>query len=236
MTVVATGNLLLDRLEPSIGAALAPEEIEFELGHRLYRADEDPRFVFFPIRGSIISIVRATSDGQAVEAGLSGDEGVTSIDAILARDRSSGTEGVLQHGSAVVRVTTRRARESFERDTRLREGVLACTNDLLTQLTQNAVCNRLHRVEARLAKWLLLIRARAGTDELKLTHEFIAQMLGIHRPGVSLAVETLEQDGLIEHSRNRIAIRQPAELEARSCECAGVANGSLATLRQTLTA
>lgn len=86
-------------------------------------------------------------------------------------------------------------------------------------MTQNAVCNRVHQIEQRLAKWLLAVRDRAGSDELPLTHEFLAHMLGIHRPGVSIAVRALELDALITHERNLITIRDVEGLLARACEC-----------------
>jgi CRP-like cAMP-binding protein len=89
----------------------------------------------------------------------------------------------------------------------------------LDQVTQNLVCNRLHPIEQRLAKWLLVMQDRTQTAELHLTQEFLSYMLGVHRPGVSIAVTALEADGVIAHRRNRIALREREGIIARSCEC-----------------
>lgn len=234
MAAVSTGNLLLDRLDSDLYAALGAEAMHFETGARLLSAGETPEFVFFPAPGAVLSIVRGTSEGSVVETGLAGMEAFSSVHSIIAPPQPTRTETILQLGNDVIRVPCRRAREAFDRDSRFREGTLACTNDLLIQNTQNVVCNRLHLLEQRLAKWLLLLRDRVGSDELRLTHEFIAQMLGIHRPGVSIAIDALELDGLIQHARNRILIRDASLLATRSCECAAVANESLSTLRSVL--
>lgn len=228
------GNLFLDSLHPDARARLGEQVMHLDLGTRLFAAGEFPQFVFFPLPGTVVSIVRGTSHGTSVETGLCGSEGMTSVHAVIAPQQSNPTDGIVQVGADAIRVTSGRAREAFENDLGFREGVLACTNDLLTQITQNAVCNRLHLLEQRLAKWLLVLRVRTGSDELRVTHEFIAQMLGIHRPGVSVAIDTLVVDGAIEHARNRIAIRNVSSLERRSCECAAVVNESYSMMRATL--
>lgn len=106
----------------------------------------------------------------------------------------------------------------------------------LSQVTQNLVCNRLHPIEQRLAKWLLTVHDRVDSGDLHLTHDFLARMLGIHRPGVSLAISALEVDGLIHHSRNRIALRDREGLLSKCCECYGVVHENLETLRTPLAA
>jgi CRP-like cAMP-binding protein len=115
-----------------------------------------------------------------------------------------------------------------------RDRVLAFTSSFLEQVTQNLVCNRLHAIEQRLSKWILTVRDRTHDDELTLTHEFLAHMLGIHRPGVSIAVAALELDALIAHGRNRIIITDRSGLEKRSCECYGVLHASLQKVRAAL--
>src|SRR5207253_11228883 len=116
------------------------------------------------------------------------------------------------------------------------EAVLTFTTAFLNQVTQNLVCNRLHEIEHRLAKWLLLCRDRARRDELSLTHEFLSHMLGVHRPGVSIAVAALASDGLIAQGRNRITIRSVEGLEERSCECYGPLHETLLRLRSAVMA
>ncbi|HUP64610.1 MAG TPA: helix-turn-helix domain-containing protein [Thermoanaerobaculia bacterium] len=124
----------------------------------------------------------------------------------------------------------------FQKDTAFRDRVLAFTSSFLTQVTQNLVCNRLHHIEERLAKWLLVVQDRVDSDALHLTHDFLSHMLGIHRPGVSIAVAALERDGLVSHTRARITIRDRTLLEARSCECFKAIHGDLAQLRKKLSA
>src|SRR5687768_17490500 len=89
----------------------------------------------------------------------------------------------------------------------------------MEQVAQNALCNGIHTIEQRLSKWLLIMRDRVGSDTLHLTHEFLAQMLGIRRSGVTVAVGTLTDAGLIEHARNRIVLLKPSAIEKRACDC-----------------
>jgi CRP-like cAMP-binding protein len=113
-------------------------------------------------------------------------------------------------------------REAADADTAVRGNLLEFVSLFLEQVTQNAVCNRLHLIERRLAKWLLIVRDRVGSDELQITHDFLSHMLGVHRPGVSIAVNDLAMDGIIENRRSRIVIRIPEGLVERSCECHAV--------------
>jgi Mn-dependent DtxR family transcriptional regulator len=101
-------------------------------------------------------------------------------------------------------------------------------------VTQNLLCNRPHAIEHRLAKWLLVIRDRTATDDLHLTQNFLSHMLGVYRPSVSIAVNALEGDGVIAHSRNHIRIRDHAGLLARSCECYAVLHAGLAGFTKTI--
>ena len=234
MATFPKGNLLLDHLSHEAFASLRAEAIHAATGDVLIEADTTPEFAFFPHPDTVVSIVRGTDEGIMVEAGLVGFEGVVNVQTIIAPPEPTRSEAIIQLGSDVTRVRLDVARAAFAAHASFRDGVLAVTNNLLHQITQNAVCNRLHKIEQRLSKWLLVARDRFASDELHLTHDFLAQMLGIHRPGVSIAIDALEVDGLIAHARNRITLRDREGLLARTCECYGVVHESLRTLRATL--
>lgn len=213
------GNLLLNMLPAGALRGAEPHEAEHDIRDILVEAGETPRFVFFPHAGAVCSIVRSTADGQMVEAGVVGGEGMFSVNTVLTTPAPTGSAAVVQHEGRFARIEAGRTRELFDTHPKFREAVLAYTSMFLDQVTQNLVCNRLHPIEQRLSKWLLVMRDRVAGDELHLTQEFLAYMLGVHRPGVSIAVSALEADDLIRHRRNRIELRDPAGIVSRSCEC-----------------
>ncbi|MCU1347946.1 MAG: cAMP-binding protein [Acidobacteria bacterium] len=185
----------------------------------LIGAEETPRFVYFPHSGAVASIVRTTASGLMVEAGVVGAEGMFNIQTVLAPPAPTRSDTIVQNEGRFSRMEAGTLRELFNAVIPFREAILAYTSLLLDQVTQNLVCNRLHPIEQRLAKWLLVMRDRVHSDDLHLTQEFLSYMLGVHRPGVSIAVNTLEADGLIRHRRNWIELRDLEGVAARSCEC-----------------
>jgi CRP-like cAMP-binding protein len=213
------GNLLLRLLPPDALERARAVEQQHEIRARLLEPEETPRYVYFPHGGAVCSIVRSTSAGQMVEAGVVGGEGLLNVHTLLAEPSPTGSAAVVQHEGPFTRIDAARARELFEQHAEFRDAVLAYTSVFLDQVTQNLVCNRLHAIEQRLAKWLLVMHDRVAGDELHLTQEFLSYMLGVHRPGVSIAINALETDGLIRHRRNRIELRAPEGIVARSCEC-----------------
>lgn len=215
------GNLLLNALSSKILRALAPVEEEHKITEILIQPNETPKSVFFPHFGAVVSIIRATESGAMVEAGIVGYEGMFNVHTILAAPAATGSEAIVQIDGRVSRVDAGVLREHFRTNQAFRDLLLSFTSLFLHQVTQNLLCNRLHAIEQRLAKWLLIIRDRIDTDELHLTQDFLSHMLGVHRPGVSIAVTALENDGMIGHSRNNVRIRDHAGLLARSCECYG---------------
>jgi CRP-like cAMP-binding protein len=234
MTGTSTGNILLDTLAPDALAALEIREEDHPITVVLITPDETPAFVFFPYAGAVVSIVRTTENGSMVEAGVIGGEGVFSVQTVLTKPAPTGSEAVVQIDGRFARVPHARFQEQFRSNEPFRDVLLAFTSVFLEQVTQNLVCNRLHAIEARLAKWLLIVRDRIDTDQLHLTHDFLSHMLGIHRPGVSIAVGALEVDGLIRHSRNYIEIRDREGLLKRSCECYAVVHAKLQQFRSAL--
>jgi CRP-like cAMP-binding protein len=228
MQLSTGGNLLLDHLSRETLLWLKPELQQYRNGVVLVKEGEIPANVYFPHRGAVVSIVRSTSDGSMVEAGIIGAEGIYPISAVIAAPFPSANQAIVQIDGDFTKVDAERLRELFGRDREFSAHLLDFTHCFIEQLTQNLICNRLHQIEQRLAKWLLMVRDRISGDSINLTHEFLSHMLGIHRPGVSIAVGALANAGLIEHGRNRIVIRDQPGLLRRSCECHRV---NLATLQ-----
>ncbi|HSY48881.1 MAG TPA: Crp/Fnr family transcriptional regulator [Thermoanaerobaculia bacterium] len=229
-----TGNLLLGRFTSRVLRALAPREEDHAITDVLIRPDETPGSIFFPHFGAVVSIIRSTESGAMVEAGVVGNEGMFNVHTVITKPAPTGAEALVQIDGRVSRVDAALLHNYFRDDERVRDLLLSFTSLFLHQVTQNLLCNRLHAIEQRLAKWLLIIRDRIATDEMHMTQDFLSHMLGVHRPGVSIAVSALEVDGLIKHSRNRISIRDHAGLLARSCECSAPLHASLKQFRATL--
>lgn len=232
--VPSRDNLVLGVLSPDNLKTLSPEVVVHEAGDVLFSPDETPEFVYFPHTNSVVSLVRATAEGTTVESGIVGSEGVLSVHSLIDEPGPTRCVTIMQLRGPLTRIGTSTAREWFEIDATFRQAVLAYTSSFLSDVMQNTVCNRLHTIEQRLAKWLLTVRDRHNMYEMRLTHEFLSHMLGVQRAGVTLAINALEVDGVIEHRRNRVAIRDLEGLLARSCECYGVLRESLVKLRATL--
>jgi CRP-like cAMP-binding protein len=133
-----------------------------------------------------------------------------------------GADAVIQITGSISRVPLRQVRELLNGETAVRELLLTYAGAFLTQVSQHAVCNRLHSIEERLAKWLLGVRDRIDSDEVGLTHDFLSHMLGIRRSGVTVAIGALVLDGLVQQSRSSVTIIDRDGLEGRACECYGV--------------
>ena len=219
-------------------AAIPPEELEhlalhfqrvpLVFGEILFEAGDLIEFIYFPING-MISMIASTENGRSVEVGLVGKEGVTGVSAILGDDISS-LRVVIQVAGSALKLSTTALREELRRDGGLRSVLLRYSLFALAQATQSAVCNRLHSVEQRCARWLLDIRDRAGSDTFLMTHEFLAYILGVRRAGVTVAAQTLQQAGLIRYTLGRMTILDADGLEAAACECHRVLKNELARL------
>lgn len=212
-----TGNRLLNAFPASVREHLVPRPQRARLRDALFSYNDPIEDVFFPHRGTVISMTRGTPEGAMVEVSVAGSEGLAGLQAVLAPNRPR-VDGVVQIEGSVTRVPISRLREALD-DRPTLDLMLTYTAVYVDLVTQNVVCNRLHSIEQRLAKWLLVMRDRAATDRLSLTHEFLAQMLGVRRSGVSIAVGALAMDALIDHTRSKIVLKDPAGLEARCCDC-----------------
>jgi CRP-like cAMP-binding protein len=157
-------------------------------------------------------------DGRAVEVGSVGPEGAVCLSAVLALD-TAATEAVVLLPGAALRLPSTALREAAERDLaldRLLRGYAACA---LAQITQTAACNRLHSLNERCIRWLLVAHDNAGDESFPITHEGLATILGVQRPGVSLAARALQDAGLISYRNGRVRVTDRARLEAGACEC-----------------
>jgi CRP-like cAMP-binding protein len=186
-------------------------------GEILLEPNEPIQKIYFPQR-AMISLVSIMMDGSTTEIGLIGNEGMIGLSAILGGS-STISRTIVQVSGTALEVPAEIIRQEFQRGEKLHELLLLYTQALLTQVSQSAACNRQHNIEARLARWLLSVQDCILQDELPLTQEFIANMLGTRRSGVTVAAGILQQAGIIRYSRGRIMILDQEGLEDTACEC-----------------
>jgi CRP-like cAMP-binding protein len=211
-------NQLLAALPQSEYEQLAPllEPVSLKLSEILFRPDDSLRYVFLPTT-AVISLMTDLEDGNGVEVGLVGKEGVAGISAVLGAEECK--VATVQREGTALRMRAADLKEAFTRGGALQLSLLQYLHALMSQISQSVVCNVRHRIEERFARWLLMMHDRAGSDELNLTHEFIANMLGIRRAGVSEAAEHLKETGVIDYNRGIIHILDRQGLEGVACEC-----------------
>ena len=193
------------------------ELIEMPLTKLLYSPQEKIEYVYFP-ETAVISIVTMLSDGKGVEAGIIGSEGMAGAFAAFGEDISP-REATIQLGGACWRLNVKDFREEFDENKDFRCAVLHFVYAFVAQISQNAACICYHRIEQRLARWFLMFDDRAPSETLGLTQEFIAQMLGVHRPSVSKNANELQNMGLIKYNRGTVKIIDRDGLENLACEC-----------------
>jgi CRP-like cAMP-binding protein len=201
---------LLDFLEP----------VPLPLGMAIYESGATQGYVYFPT-SSIVSMLYVLADGASAEIAVTGAEGMVGI-ALFMGGETTPSRAVVQSAGRGYRLKAGVLKTAFERGGALQHLLLRFTQALITQMTQTAVCNRHHEVDQQLCRWLLLSLDRLASNELVMTQELIANMLGVRREGVTEAAGKLQQEGLIQYSRGRIVIIDRARLEARVCECYSV--------------
>lgn len=215
----ARDNFLLSTLPSDDYQRLRPhlQPVSFTLGDTIYELGCAPEYVYFPT-DCVASLLYTTSDGLTAEMGLTGNDGVVGIALFLGGD-TTPNRAVVQIAGGASRLKASVLRAEFARGGPLQRLLLRYTQGLITQISQTAVCNRLHSVEKRLCRWLLLCRDRVQCDELVMTQEFIANMLGGRRESVTVAAGRLQDAGLIQYSRGHIHIVDRKGLETAVCEC-----------------
>lgn len=199
---------------------------EMPLGKLLYNPHEKIEYVYFP-ETAVISIVTMLSDGRCVEAGIIGNEGMAGAFAAFGEDISP-REATVQLGGAGWSLNVEDFRRMFEENKDFRCEVLRFVYGFVAQISQNAACICHHQVGQRLARWFLMCDDRAPSETLELTQEFIAQMLGVHRPTVSKNANELQKMGLIKYNRGTVKILDRTGLENLACECYAEINRNLA--------
>ncbi len=213
-------NRLLAALPRDTVAAWRPymRTVNLEHGQVLRRADQMITEVYFPL-DCMISITITTSEGRTAEAGAVGSREMVGINAFMGGRESNHTEYVAQIAGSAIVMPSKHLLEAFDNLKPVRDVLLRYTQAYMAHLSQNVACNRLHQIENRLARWLMECRDRLRSDDLATTHEFLAEMLGVRRAGVSETSAKLQARGLIKTGRKRVRILNSAGLESASCEC-----------------
>lgn len=213
-----TRNLLLAALPQQAADALITQltPVEMAFGEVLYEPGKPMHDVYFPLEG-LVSLLTLVGS-MAVEVGMVGREGMVGIQLALGVPHSP-MRALVQRAGAGLRISRRGFDTALQGSPPLRQALLSYAAVLMAQIARNAACNRFHVVEARLARWLLMTRDRAASDEFAATQEFLSSMLGVRRVGVSAAASAFQRRKLIEYSRGRIRIIDHEGLEAACCSC-----------------
>ncbi len=226
----STKNRLLAALPTQEYERLIPylELVSLPLRQVIYESGEPIKYVYFP-NNAIVSLVSTMSDGATVEVGVVGNEGMVGVPVFLGGD-STLNQAFVQFAGDGMRIEAHRLKAEFNRGGVLQSLLLRYTQALLTQASQTAACNRLHTVEERFARWLLVFADRIQSDQFPLTQEFVSQMLASRRAGVSVVAGTLQQAGIIRYTRGKITILNREALEDTSCECYGLVKAEFSRL------
>jgi CRP-like cAMP-binding protein len=215
-------NHLLSALSPEIRQRLYPhlELVKLPLGEVLYEPGDLLGHVYFPT-DSIISLLYAMEDGASAEIAVVGNEGLIGI-ALFMGGETTTNRAIVQSAGSAYRLVGQRLKDEFHRNSGMQMLLLRYTQALLTQMAQTAVCNRHHSVDQQLCRWLLLSLDRLPSNALTMTHELIANMLGVRREGVTEAASSLQTLGAIKYSRGKITVLDRPKLERLCCECYAV--------------
>src|SRR6187402_360951 len=212
-------NKLLAALPPEVCERLLPhlELVPLKLGASVYEAGGKQPYVYFPT-DAIVSLLYVMKDGASAEIAVVGNEGLVGISLFMGGE-TTPSRAVVQSAGQAYRLRAKVMKSEFEFGGALQHLMLRYTQALITQMAQTAVCNRHHSIEQQLCRWLLLSADRLATNEIKMTQELIANMLGVRREGVTEAAGKLQEDGLIRYQRGKITVVDRPGLEVRTCEC-----------------
>jgi CRP-like cAMP-binding protein len=222
-------NLLLAALPLEDYERLAPalEVVPLTLKEILHKPGEPVRHVYFPGGGGFCSMLTVLQDGGMVEVATIGREGMVGVSAVLDGGRVPSCAMVQAETETCYRMTTEALRRETDRHGALYHLLTHYSQALMGFVMQSTACNAVHTVEQRLARWLLLAHDRVGRDEFPLTQEFVAMMLGVARPTVSVVAGTLQKAGLIKYRHGHVTIVDRHALEQASCECYSAATALL---------
>src|SRR5579864_7754968 len=217
-------------LQNHLLAALPPEDRErvyphlrpvlMPLGKVLYESGDVQHHVYFPT-DSIVSLLYVMADGASAEISVVGNEGLIGVSLFMGGE-TTPSRAIVQSAGSAYQLVGQRLTEEFHRNGAMQLLLLRYTQALLTQMAQTAVCNRHHSVDQQLCRWLLLSLDRLPSNQLTMTQELIANMLGVRREGVTEAAGKLQKLGVIEYSRGQITVLDRAKLEKLCCECYAV--------------
>jgi CRP-like cAMP-binding protein len=191
------------------------------LGKVIYESGDTLENVYFPIPNCIISLLYIMADGASAEIAVAGTEGMVGI-ALFMGGGTTPSRAVVQSAGQAFVLNGKTLKSEFERHSELQGVLLRYTQALITQMAQTAVCNRHHSLDQQLCRWLLLSLDRLSNNELTMTQELIANMLGVRREGVTEAAGKLQDQGLIRYSRGHIVVLDRPGLERQVCECYAV--------------
>lgn len=212
-------NSLLAALPEAVYGRLAPnlKLVDMPLGKALYEPGDKIRDVYFPTE-SIVSLLYVMEDGASAEIAVIGNEGIVGV-ALFMGGESTPSRAVVQSAGHAYKLSGQALTTEFSRHEEFQGLLLRYTQALITQMAQTAVCNRHHRIDQQLCRWLLLSLDRLPDNRLVMTQELIANMLGVRREGVTEAAHKLQSEGVIEYHRGEITVLDRPALERLCCEC-----------------
>lgn len=213
-------NLLLAALPADVYASLEPrfERIAISPGTVLHEPGSTIRHLHFPLT-CLVSITITTEEGKTAETGVAGNREMVGVNAFMGGSETTQTRYVVQIPGEAMKIGAELLLAAFDRDKRVRDVLLRYTQAMIAQISQNAACNQLHDVRQRYARWLLEVRDRIQSDELRLTQEFAAAMLGVRRASVTDMSRSFEEEGLTRSDRGLTRVVDGAGLERAACGC-----------------
>jgi CRP-like cAMP-binding protein len=215
-------NRLLASLSPGEYRRLLPqlEEVTLTFAEIIYEPGETIRHVYFP-NNSIVSLLYATNSHASLEVGMIGNEGMTGVSVFMGVDQSR-TRALVQGAGSGLRMESSALRKESDRLGSFHRLLHRYVHSLMTQMSLSSACNRFHSLEDRLARWLLMTHDRIGSDEFRLTQEFMSNMLGVRREGVNKVAGNLQKHSLISYTRGHVTVLDRPGLEKVSCDCYGI--------------
>jgi CRP-like cAMP-binding protein len=220
----AQKNYLLAALQEEDFARIKSklEPVSFNLGEVLYESGEKMEYIYFPTT-AIVSLLYIMENGATAEIGIVGNDGILGVSLFMGGETTT-SRAIIQSAGNAVRMNVKDLKAEFALGGRFQELLLRYTQALMTQISQTAVCNRLHSIDQQLCRWLLLSHDRLNSDKLVMTHDLISNMLGVRREGVTLAAKKLAAKKLITNVRGTMTVIDRKGLEVAVCECYEVVN------------